>query len=100
MIVVSSVSCIYGLGEPDDFARMMISLRTGMTMERDELLRRLVEDPVRAQRRGLPAEHVPGAGRHGGAVPGLLQGQGHPGGVFRRRDRPHHASSIPSPAQP
>ncbi len=38
------VSCIYGLGEPDDFARMMISLRTGMTLERDELLRRLVED--------------------------------------------------------
>ena len=44
VIVVASVSCIYGLGEPDDFARMMISLRTGMTMERDELLRRLVED--------------------------------------------------------
>ena len=44
VIVVSSVSCIYGLGEPDDFARMMISLRTGMTMERDELLQRLVED--------------------------------------------------------
>ena len=38
VIVVSSVSCIYGLGEPDDFAHMMISLRTGMTMERDELL--------------------------------------------------------------
>ena len=43
VIVVSSVSCIYGLGEPDDFARMMISLRTGMTMERDELLKRLVD---------------------------------------------------------
>ena len=42
--MVSSVSCIYGLGEPDDFARMMISLRVGMTMDRDELLRRLVED--------------------------------------------------------
>ena len=44
VIVVASVSCIYGLGEPDDFAKMMISLRTGMTMDRDELLRRLVED--------------------------------------------------------
>ena len=43
VIVVSSVSCIYGLGEPDDFAKMMISLRSGMTMDRDELLRRLVE---------------------------------------------------------
>ena len=44
VIVVASVSCIYGLGEPDDFANMMISLRTGMIMDRDELLRRLVED--------------------------------------------------------
>ena len=44
VIVVSSVSCIYGLGEPDDFAKMMISLRVGQTMPRDELLRRLVED--------------------------------------------------------
>ena len=37
VIVVSSVSCIYGLGEPDDFAKLMISLRPGQTMERDEL---------------------------------------------------------------
>ena len=44
VIVVSSVSCIYGLGEPDDFAKMMISLRQGQTLERDELLHRLVED--------------------------------------------------------
>ena len=43
VIVVSSVSCIYGLGEPEDFAKMMISLRPGMTIERGELLRRLVE---------------------------------------------------------
>ncbi len=43
VIVVASVSCIYGLGEPDDFAKMMISLRSGMIMDRDELLRRLVE---------------------------------------------------------
>ena len=41
VIVVSSVSCIYGLGEPEDFQKMMISLRVGNTMERDELLRRL-----------------------------------------------------------
>ena len=43
VIVVASVSCIYGLGEPDDFAKMMISLRPGMVLDRDELLRRLVE---------------------------------------------------------
>ena len=44
VIVVSSVSCIYGLGEPDDFARMVISLRVGAEWDRDELLRRLVEN--------------------------------------------------------
>ena len=44
VIVVASVSCIYGLGEPEDFQKMMISLRPGQTMERDELLSRLVED--------------------------------------------------------
>ena len=42
VIVVSSVSCIYGLGEPEDFASMMVSLRVGETMERDELLKKLV----------------------------------------------------------
>lgn len=43
VIVVSSVSCIYGLGEPDDFAKMMISLRVGQTFEIEKLLRRLIE---------------------------------------------------------
>ena len=42
VIVVSSVSCIYGLGEPEDFASMMVSLRVGATLERDELLKKLV----------------------------------------------------------
>ena len=44
VVVVASVSCIYGLGEPEDFQKMMISLRPGQIMERDELLARLVED--------------------------------------------------------
>ena len=44
VVVVASVSCIYGLGEPEDFQKMMISLRPGQVMERDELLARLVED--------------------------------------------------------
>ena len=42
VIVVSSVSCIYGLGEPEDFAKMMVSLRVGAILERDELLKKLV----------------------------------------------------------
>jgi len=43
VIVVSSVSCIYGLGEPDDFAKMMISLRTGQTCDIGDLSKRLIE---------------------------------------------------------
>ena len=43
VIVVASVSCIYGLGEPDDFARMAISLRPGQTRPMDGILRMLVE---------------------------------------------------------
>ena len=42
VIVVSSVSCIYGLGNPEDFDRMHIRMRTGDIMDRDELLHRLV----------------------------------------------------------
>nr|WP_122013587.1 excinuclease ABC subunit UvrB [Maliibacterium massiliense] len=43
VIIVSSVSCIYALGDPQEYLRMSISLRPGMTMERDALLRRLVD---------------------------------------------------------
>ena len=44
VIVVSSVSCIYGLGEPDDYANMMIPLRVGQVLRREELMARLIED--------------------------------------------------------
>lgn len=43
VIVVSSVSCIYGLGDPIDYSNMVISLRTGQTRSRDALLKKLVE---------------------------------------------------------
>jgi excinuclease ABC subunit B len=42
VIVVSSVSCIYGLGNPDDFERMHIPLRAGSGIDRDDLLKKLV----------------------------------------------------------
>ena len=54
VIVVSSVSCIYGLGEPEDFAKMMVSLRVGAQMERDELLKRLVA--IRYERNDIAFE--------------------------------------------
>ncbi len=43
VIIVASVSCIYSLGAPEDYRSMVVSLRPGMQMERDELLRQLVD---------------------------------------------------------
>ena len=42
VVVVASVSCIYGLGSPDDFKGMMVSLRPGMEKDRDEVIRELI----------------------------------------------------------
>ena len=54
VIVVSSVSCIYGLGEPDDFAAMMVSLRVGTEMPIPELSRKLVN--IRYERNDVAFE--------------------------------------------
>lgn len=43
VIIVASVSCIYGLGSPIDYAEMVISLRQGMIKDRDEVIRKLVD---------------------------------------------------------
>ena len=51
VIVVSSVSCIYGLGDPIDYKNMVISLRTGMEKSREELMQKLVE--IRYERNDL-----------------------------------------------
>ncbi len=54
VIVVSSVSCIYGLGDPIDYANMVISLRPGQTRDFDELLRKLIE--IRYERNDIAFE--------------------------------------------
>ena len=43
VIVVASVSCIYGLGSPEEYKKLVVSLRTGMEIERNNLLRKLVD---------------------------------------------------------
>lgn len=43
VIIVASVSCIYGLGDPEDYKDLMISLRPGMVRDRDDIIRKLVE---------------------------------------------------------
>ncbi len=54
VIVVASVSCIYGLGDPIDYANMVVSLRPGQTRNFDELLRKLIE--IRYERNDLSFE--------------------------------------------
>lgn len=43
VIIVASVSCIYGIGAPDDFENMMVSVRPGMAKERDALIREMID---------------------------------------------------------
>ncbi|AYC30125.1 excinuclease ABC subunit UvrB [Paenisporosarcina cavernae] len=43
VLIVASVSCIYGLGSPEEYKEMVLSIRTGMEMERNQLLRKLVD---------------------------------------------------------
>ncbi len=43
VIIISSVSCIYGIGSPNDYQNMMISLRPGMEKDRDDVVRRLID---------------------------------------------------------
>ena len=54
VIIVASVSCIYGLGDPIDYSSMVISLRPGMTRERDDVIRKLVE--IRYERNDIAFE--------------------------------------------
>ncbi len=54
VIVVSSVSCIYGLGEPEDFAKMMVALRVGTVIKIEELLKKLVA--IRYERNDIAFE--------------------------------------------
>ncbi|CEJ72284.1 excinuclease ABC subunit B [[Clostridium] sordellii] len=42
-IIISSVSCIYGLGDPEDYKELMVSIRPGMEKDRDEIIKRLIE---------------------------------------------------------
>ncbi|MCL2498920.1 MAG: excinuclease ABC subunit UvrB [Defluviitaleaceae bacterium] len=43
VIIIASVSCIYGLGDPSEYKELMLSLRTGTTRDRDDIMRKLVE---------------------------------------------------------
>ena len=73
VIIVATVSCIYGLGSPEDYRDMMLSLRQGMRIDRDSVLGKLVDIQYSATTIDFARGHVPGAGGRGGDLPGLLQ---------------------------
>ena len=54
VIVVASASCIYGLGEPEDFEKMMVPIRVGLEIPRDEMIKRLIE--IRYERNDIAFE--------------------------------------------
>lgn len=56
VIVVASVSCIYGLGSPDEYQDMIVSLRPGMQKERDEVIKELID--IRYERNELDIERA------------------------------------------
>ncbi len=72
VIIVASVSAIYGLGAPEDYQEMALSLRVGQTVERDKMLRRLV-DMQYGRNEWILSGAAPGQGRRGGDHPRRFQ---------------------------
>ena len=62
-VIVASVSCIYGLGSPEAYYGMLLMLEKGQKIAREQITHAAGGDPLRAQRRRLPARHLPRARR-------------------------------------
>ena len=88
VIVVASVSCIYGLGAPEEYFDLAISLRPGDTMPRDELLRRLIELQYERKDIDFSRSSFRCARGYRRDLPGGQFGDRHPRRIFRGRDRP------------
>ena len=88
VIIVASVSCIYSLGDPIDYRTMVHLPAPGAGAGPGRAFKKAGGAAIRAQRRKLYPQQVPGAGGRGGDLPGGVQRQGGAGGVLRGRDRP------------
>ena len=82
VVVVASVSCIYGLGTPQEYVDRMVALRVGDEVGRDDLLRQVRPDAVHAQRPRVHPRHLPGPRRHRRDHPDV-RGAGGPHRVLR-----------------
>ena len=94
VVVVASVSCIYGLGTPQSYLDRSVELARRGRGGAGHAAARAGGRPVRPQRHGLQPRHVPGARRHRGDHPGV-RGAGDPDRVLRRRGR---GALLPAPA--
>ena len=87
MIIVASVSCIYGLGDPEDYSELVLSLRLGQTKSRDEILSKLVD--IQYTRNDM--NFIRGTFRVQGDTieifPAAYSEKSHSGGTLRRRNR-------------
>ena len=88
VIIVASVSCIYGLGSPEEYAETVVSLREARSTRRDKLLRHLIDIQYDRNDMTLDPRHLPRPRRHPGDLPGL-RGDRRPDRVLRRRGRAH-----------
>ena len=70
-IVVATVSCIYGLGTPQEYLDRSVKLQVGQELERDQLLRRLVDIQYTRNDMAFTRGHLPGPRRHRGDLPGV-----------------------------
>ena len=96
VLIVASVSCIYGLGSPEAYYGMLIYARAGRQVERKELLDKLDPVPVRAERpRFLPGKVQAEGGEHR-RVPRLRGGEGHADRPRQRYGLRPSTPSIPS----
>ena len=87
VLIVASVSCIYGLGEPEVYFEMVVFLEEGQTIDRDKMLRKLVDLALSAQRLRFSSRDVPRARRHGRDFPGVRRAARGAGRILRRPDR-------------
>ena len=89
VIIVSSVSCIYSMGDPSEYENMTLSLREGMQKDRDEVIALLVENQYDRNDIDFSPRHLPRARGRVGGLPRRPAVQGAAPGVLRRRNRPH-----------
>ena len=93
VIIVASVSCIYGIGSPQVYNEKMQLFKVGEEIDRDEVLRKLVKMQYQRNDSALGARHLPGP-RRGAGDHALLRRVGLPDRALRRRDRGRSSTST------